>query len=1030
MEHDDLWVEEVVLKVDDRPGEYQVILDFWSLDSAHTATNKKGVPSSDPQPAAKSTPEPNVVSVLSPGERLPVRTDIVLCPDGQAKENTEAKPKKAHITGFRVGEHPEYTRVVVEARGQEPVSVPDVVNGSLRIRFEQLELLLPESIMKKKMRPPLLGLQIQPNCLCLDLQAGTRTRNVVILDSDPPHPGAYRLVLDLKKPEKANTGLQSTDPTLEKKKKKSIDARQSRENDTQAFDSKQQKTNATVRTVNIGCIMAGVGPELREILTQARLELAKLLGADYAVHCMPKPDWDLGWDMEEAQAALSSAAEEPGLDMLWAFGPLAVVAASRLHLQSMPVMTVSLWPKDKLITKVSKAAQRGGESIVTVYERGRLKRDLEHMQRLFETKRMCFMLPAGLLHAAPGVEAEIAALGRELQLDLVVRSVSDPVSFVQDEDCISPLYIAPGFNMSLEERKRLFQSLKEKRIFSFSAAGRLDVQAGALAGARPEVRIQMGRRMALNTQELLVGKDSGMLAEGVDTVDRLCINARTAQAVGWDIGLDLSLEAEILHFQSVQNGDGAGLPVLSMKQAMCKAAQTHPDIQTMQAEVESAWAKSGQAAGGLWPQIKAGVRSRQIDSDRAEASLGLVAESRTSGRVSLRQMIFDDSVISTLRSSRHQAKYTEFQAQAESLNVMHRAGKHYWAVIQARTMCQIEKQNLKLIQDNLHMARMRHNAGYSGPEDILRWKTQKTRQQGRLIQAEADMERSWVALNQAMGVDQNIRWELDDNIGQERSSLVHQELSSVLTSGVRAAQVADFAVQVAMVNSPELAALKEVVQAAKIQAESEQRSLYLPTIGLALEFEQVFDEDRPDVGFSPTGQPAAFRPIFEGIESELQDLSDDRDRQEWSAAVELSLPLFQGGRRFYQVQESKAEVRSVRSKYLGARQRIEQQVRSAVHSLSASLPSISLSRKARDQAKEHLEIIQDKYAQGQVSILDLLDAQNEWHVQELRHIVARSAYARDLLDLQRAMAWMEWTKNDEERSRWLNGLRQEITGEG
>jgi outer membrane protein TolC len=98
--------------------------------------------------------------------------------------------------------------------------------------------------------------------------------------------------------------------------------------------------------------------------------------------------------------------------------------------------------------------------------------------------------------------------------------------------------------------------------------------------------------------------------------------------------------------------------------------------------------------------------------------------------------------------------------------------------------------------------------------------------------------------------------------------------------------------------------------------------------------------------------------------------------------------------------------------------------------LSASLPSISLSRKARDQAKEHLEIIQDKYAQGQVSILDLLDAQNEWHVQELRHIVARSAYARDLLDLQRAMAWMEWTKNDEERSRWLNGLRQEITGEG
>ena len=142
--------------------------------------------------------------------------------------------------------------------------------------------------------------------------------------------------------------------------------------------------------------------------------------------------------------------------------------------------------------------------------------------------------------------------------------------------------------------------------------------------------------------------------------------------------------------------------------------------------------------------------------------------------------------------------------------------------------------------------------------------------------------------------------------------------------------------------------------------------------------------------------------------------------------MELSLPLFEGGSRLYQVRESQAEVSGLRSRYRGVRQLVEQQVRSAVHSLSASLSGMRLSRKARDQAEEHLHIIQDKYAQGQVSVLELLDAQNEWHVQKQRLAASRYAYARDLLDLQRAMAWMEWTKTKEERNTWLHGLQKKM----
>ena len=55
---------------------------------------------------------------------------------------------------------------------------------------------------------------------------------------------------------------------------------------------------------------------------------------------------------------------------------------------------------------------------------------------------------------------------------------------------------------------------------------------------------------------------------------------------------------------------------------------------------------------------------------------------------------------------------------------------------------------------------------------------------------------------------------------------------------------------------------------------------------------------------------------------------------------------------------------------------------------------------------------------------ELLDAQNEWHVQKQRLAASRYTYARDLLDLQRAMAWMECTKTDEQKRAWLQGLQK------
>ena len=194
---EDLWVDEVVLKEDDRPGEYRLVLDFWPLDPQKSVKRQKaGISAQTPSPE-NTLEEPAVISALPQGKRMPVRTDVVLQAGREPKGETVAETSKARVIGFRVGEHPGYTRVVVEARGQKPVAIPDVVNGSLCIGYEHLELQVPEEIMRKKVRGLLQGVRVESDCLYLDVQSGTQKKQAIILDSNSPCPETYRLVLDL-----------------------------------------------------------------------------------------------------------------------------------------------------------------------------------------------------------------------------------------------------------------------------------------------------------------------------------------------------------------------------------------------------------------------------------------------------------------------------------------------------------------------------------------------------------------------------------------------------------------------------------------------------------------------------------------------------------------------------------------------------------------------------------------------------------------------------------------------------------------
>ena len=102
--------------------------------------------------------------------------------------------------------------------------------------------------------------------------------------------------------------------------------------------------------------------------------------------------------------------------------------------------------------------------------------------------------------------------------------------------------------------------------------------------------------------------------------------------------------------------------------------------------------------------------------------------------------------------------------------------------------------------------------------------------------------------------------------------------------------------------------------------------------------------------------------------------------------------------------------------------RVEQRVRSAMHEMGASWAAIGLAREAAEAARNNFDLVRDSYARGVVSILDLLDAQNQALVAEL--VAANEVYrfVIDLMEVQRAAGRYDFFATSEERDDFFDRL--------
>ena len=451
---------------------------------------------------------------------------------------------------------------------------------------------------------------------------------------------------------------------------------------------------------------------------------------------------------------------------------------------------------------------------------------------------------------------------------------------------------------------------------------------------------------------------------------------------------------------------------LSLAYAVDLALRQNDDVAIGLEEVIQSRSDQRLALSSLLPQVNANAQYTRIDRDRAEASFGSAPLESTTAGFTASQVIFNDPAITSFRISRRQTEISRHEFERTRIEVTHAAASAFIAWISAQAVLEIEQDNLALTQRNLELAQARREAGSAGPEEVYRWQTEIAVRSSAVNTAKSNVAKALALLNRTMKSPLRTQWTaIRPTLKTDLYEFLGKRILDLLDRKPGYDVFIELCRETMLEKVPEIKALDLAIEAQRLSVAQLERRFFVPDVALQFTYDYTLDEnlEGDDIDFGGTGFD------FNG-----------GDDENWSVALRADFPLFEGGGRFAEVGGAKSELRRLLTLKSQTVDILEEALLNAIYAVGSSHPNISLTRSAADTAKKNLGVIQDKYANGKASILDLVDAQNQSFVQEQAAVIAVYEFMQNMLEVQRAMAWFEMTATTEEVHAWLTKLENRI----
>jgi TolC family type I secretion outer membrane protein len=382
-----------------------------------------------------------------------------------------------------------------------------------------------------------------------------------------------------------------------------------------------------------------------------------------------------------------------------------------------------------------------------------------------------------------------------------------------------------------------------------------------------------------------------------------------------------------LGFSAARAGDKS---VLTWDDCVKEAAKNHPDIISASEKVKQSQAEKTIAQSSLFPQISAGASTGK--SGREDTSQDSESYSYS---ITGSQTLFDGlKTFNNIKAAEETLSASEYSAMEVSSDVRLQLRIAFVGVLKAQEFLALTEKIALRRKQNLDLVRLRYEAGRE--------------HKGALLTAEADLAQAEFDAAQAkrdLGLAQR---ELIKELGRKHFEPVTATGDfSIIDPKVSP----DF--EVLAENAPEMKRFIAQSNAAKLGVKSARADLF----------------------------PELFLEGSAGRNSSDWPPEDDQ----WSIGLNLSVPLFEGGKKKAQINQAEAQLNQAKADEQSTRNKIVYTLAEMWKTFKDAAEAVSVQKKYLDAAEERATIANAQYSTGLTSF-------DDWIIIENNLVSSRKSY--------------------------------------
>jgi outer membrane protein TolC len=412
-------------------------------------------------------------------------------------------------------------------------------------------------------------------------------------------------------------------------------------------------------------------------------------------------------------------------------------------------------------------------------------------------------------------------------------------------------------------------------------------------------------------------------------------------------------------------------------------------------------------ARGSWlPQ--AGADGDFLFNEPAASTSFGQAERQFTWGISGSQLVYSPGAHADLRFRRDTYWSTEHDYMAARLDTMLEAAEAYLNVLRAKNNERVNRDNLKLTRKNLSLAETRNAIGVAGREEVFRWQTQIAESRSSVIGASALRNQAEIDLNRILNRQLEAPFRVPPPEDVRRVTPGSDpRVVKYLQDAWSFRVFRDFMAKEAILNSPEIRSIDNRTRARDELLKGERRQLGIPDVAIVGGFQHI-----PYVGGRGSEAP---EPI-PGVDI------IGRQTFTWNVGAAASLTLFDGTSNYARIRRVFREIDKLQTDRAVIAQRLEQNVRAALHQAGFSFANINLTQDAAEASARNLELVTDLYQRGAADIIQLVDAQNQALGAALAAANALYDFLIDALRVQRASGAFSLEGSEEVRDDFIERL--------